>query len=178
VQAYDRVPIAEIDTDDAAGLESKLVSATRVFRDPGLAAGARTVDVLRRLAALMETRRDHFSRLIARRRQAAGDAIVETARAIDGVRNAAEAHLRGPGSSDGPDGQRRTAGVHPQAIGVVVAISAFNHPLNLPGGTAIAVFVRDREAGGGDTAVLHRVRISGARGRSRRAVVPDIRQPR
>ena len=33
LQAYDRVPIAEIDTDDAAGLESKLVSATRVFRD-------------------------------------------------------------------------------------------------------------------------------------------------
>ena len=67
VQAYDRVPIAEIDTDDAAGLESKLASATRVFHDrKGWQRVHERVDVLRRLAALMETRRDHFSRLIAR----------------------------------------------------------------------------------------------------------------
>ena len=63
VQAYDRAPIAEIDTDDAAALETKLA-----IRDAGLprsrAAGCRSherVDVLRRLAALMETRRDHFA---------------------------------------------------------------------------------------------------------------------
>ena len=40
VQAYDRAPIAEIDTDDAAALEAKLAAATQVFRDrDGLAAG-------------------------------------------------------------------------------------------------------------------------------------------
>jgi len=33
VQAYDRMPISEIDTDDAAALESKLATAAKVFRD-------------------------------------------------------------------------------------------------------------------------------------------------
>ena len=35
VQAYDRAPIAEVPTDDAAALEAKLEAATRVFRDRG-----------------------------------------------------------------------------------------------------------------------------------------------
>jgi hypothetical protein len=33
VQADDRAPITEIDTDDAAALEAKLATATRVFAD-------------------------------------------------------------------------------------------------------------------------------------------------
>ena len=42
------------------------------------------VDVLRKLAALIETRRDHFSRLIAREGgKPLTDAIVETTRAIE-----------------------------------------------------------------------------------------------
>jgi acyl-CoA reductase-like NAD-dependent aldehyde dehydrogenase len=137
VQAYDRVPIADIDTDDAAGLESKLVSATRVFRDRmGWLKAHERVDVLRRLAALMETRRDHFSRLIAREGgKPLTDAIVETARAIDGVRNAAE-ELRSFAGREIPMGLTpastgRLAFTTREPIGVVVAISAFNHPLNL-----------------------------------------------
>lgn len=137
VQAYDRVPIADIDTDDAAGLESKLVSATRVFRDrKGWLQAHERVDVLRRLAALMDTRRDHFSRLIAREGgKPLTDAIVETARAIDGVRNAAE-ELRSFAGREIPMGLTpastgRLAFTTREPIGVVVAISAFNHPLNL-----------------------------------------------
>jgi acyl-CoA reductase-like NAD-dependent aldehyde dehydrogenase len=68
------------DTDDAAALEVKLATATQVFRDrKGWLQVHQRVDVLGRLAALIETRRDHFSRLIA---QEGGkpltDAIVET----------------------------------------------------------------------------------------------------
>jgi len=33
VQAFDRTPIVEIETDDAAALERKLQAAERVFRD-------------------------------------------------------------------------------------------------------------------------------------------------
>ena len=137
VQAYDREPIAEIDTDDAAALEMKLASATQVFSDrKGWLQIYERVDVLRRLAALMETRRDHFSRLIAREGgKPLTDAIVETTRAIDGVRNAAE-ELRNFAGREIPMGLTpastgRLAFTTREPIGVVVAISAFNHPLNL-----------------------------------------------
>ena len=137
VQAYDRARIAEIDTDDAAALEAKLATATRVFRDrsdrPQVHERA---DVLRRLAALMEKKSDHLSRLIA---QEGGkpltDAMVETARAIDSVRNAAD-ELRNFAGREIPMGLTpastgRLAFTTREPIGVVVAISAFNHPLNL-----------------------------------------------
>lgn len=137
VQAYDRVPIADIDIDDAAGLELKLAAATNVFRDrKGWPKVHERVDVLRQLAALMETRRDHFARLIAREGgKPLTDAIVETTRAIDGVRNAAE-ELRNFAGREIPMGLTsastgRLAFTTKEPIGVVVAISAFNHPLNL-----------------------------------------------
>ena len=187
MQAYDRAPIAEIDTDDAAALEAKLAAATQVFRDrKGWLPVHERVDVLRRLAALMETRRDHFSRLIAREGgKPLTDAIVETTRAIDGVRNAAD-ELRNFAGREIPMGLTpastgRLAFTTREPIGVVAAISAFNHPLNLivhQVAPAIAVgcpvIVKPAI---GDAAVLHRVRRAGARGRPRRAVVPDIRHP-
>jgi acyl-CoA reductase-like NAD-dependent aldehyde dehydrogenase len=137
VQAYDRAVIAEIDTDDGIGLETKLAAATRVFRDrKGWLKVHERVDVLRRLAGLMEARSDHFSRLIAREGgKPLTDAIVETMRAIDGVRNAAE-ELRNFAGREIPMGLTpastgRLAFTTREPIGVVVAISAFNHPLNL-----------------------------------------------
>jgi acyl-CoA reductase-like NAD-dependent aldehyde dehydrogenase len=137
VQAYDRAPIAAIDADDAAGLEAKLATATNAFRDrrSGPKVHER-VDVLRRLAELMETRSDHFARLIAREGgKPLADAIVETTRAIDGVRNAAD-ELRNFAGREIPMGLTpastgRLAFTTREPIGVVVAISAFNHPLNL-----------------------------------------------
>jgi len=84
----------------------------------------------------METRRDQFSRLIAREGgKPLTDAIVETTRAIDGVRNAAE-ELRNFAGREIPMGLTpastgRLAFTTKEPIGVVVAISAFNHPLNL-----------------------------------------------
>jgi acyl-CoA reductase-like NAD-dependent aldehyde dehydrogenase len=137
VQAYDRAPVAEIDTDDAAGLEAKLASATRAFRDrKGWLPVYERVDVLRRLAALMETRRDQFSRLIAREGgKPLTDAIAETTRANDGVHNAAD-ELRNFAGREIPMGLTpastgRLAFTTREPIGVVTAISAFNHPLNL-----------------------------------------------
>ncbi len=67
VQAFDRAPITELATDDAAALERKLHAAERVFkhRDGWLKPHQR-VAILRKLAALMDARRDHLAMQIAR----------------------------------------------------------------------------------------------------------------
>jgi acyl-CoA reductase-like NAD-dependent aldehyde dehydrogenase len=84
----------------------------------------------------MESRRDHFSRLIAREGgKPLTDAIVETTRAIDSVRNAAD-ELRSFAGREIPMGLTpastgRLAFTTREPIGVVVAVSAFDHPLNL-----------------------------------------------
>jgi acyl-CoA reductase-like NAD-dependent aldehyde dehydrogenase len=137
VQAFDREPIAEIPTDDAATLEAKLGAATRAFRDrPGWLKPHQRIALLRRLAALVEHRSDHFAQQIAREGgKPLGDALVEVGRAIDGVLNAAE-ELRTFAGREIPMGLTpastdRWAFTTTEPIGVVVAISAFNHPLNL-----------------------------------------------
>ena len=73
VQAFDRAPIAEIETDDAAALERKLQAAERVFRDrDGWLKPHQRIAILRRLAALMEAQaRSSRPADRARRRQAA-----------------------------------------------------------------------------------------------------------
>jgi len=137
VQAYDRRPIAEVETEGAGALEAKLELAARSLRDRDqwLKPHER-IEVLYRLASLMEPLREKFSRLIA---QEGGkplvDAGVEANRAIDGVRNAAE-ELRNFAGREIPMGLTaastgRWAFTTKEPIGVVVAISAFNHPLNL-----------------------------------------------
>lgn len=137
VQAFDRAPITEITTDDASALEQKLQAADRVFRDRGnWLKPHQRVTILRRLAALMEARRDHFALQIAREGgKPLTDAIVETTRAIDGVHNAAD-EMRNLAGSEIPMGlsaasEGRWAFTTKEPIGVVAAISAFNHPLNL-----------------------------------------------
>jgi acyl-CoA reductase-like NAD-dependent aldehyde dehydrogenase len=137
VQAFDRAHIAEVPSDDAAALERKIALAHRTFEDRGAwLAPHRRIEVLRKLAGLMETRRDHLALQIAREGgKPLTDALVETDRAIDGVRNAAE-ELRVMAGREIPmgltpasDGRRAFTIVEP--IGPVAAISAFNHPLNL-----------------------------------------------
>ncbi|PRD40580.1 aldehyde dehydrogenase [Phyllobacterium phragmitis] len=137
VQAFDRAPIAEIETDGAAALERKLQAAEQVFRDrDGWLEPHRRIAILRRLAALMEGRRDHLAMQIAREGgKPLPDAIVETNRAIDGVHNAAD-ELRNFAGREIPMGLSTAAENHwafttKEPIGIVAAISAFNHPLNL-----------------------------------------------
>ena len=137
VQAFDRSPIVEVEVDDAASLDAKLGAAVRAFRDrDGWPKPHERIAVLRRLAGLIEDRRAHFARLIAREGgKPLSDAVVEVERAIDGVRNAAE-ELRSFAGQEIPMGltsasEGRWAFTIKEPIGVAVAISAFNHPLNL-----------------------------------------------
>ncbi|VVT09345.1 aldehyde dehydrogenase family protein [Rhizobium sp. EC-SD404] len=137
VQAFDRAPIAEIETDDAAALERKLQAAERAFQDrDGWLTPHQRIAILRKLAALMEGKRDHLAMQIAREGgKPLPDAIIETNRAIDGVNNAAD-ELRNFAGREIPMGlssaaENRWAFTTREPIGVVAAISAFNHPLNL-----------------------------------------------
>ena len=137
VQPFDLALIAEIETDDAAALENKLAAAERVFHDrSNWLEPHERMAILRKLAALIDARRDHFARQIAREGgKPLADAIVETIRAIDGVHNAAD-ELRTFGGREIPMGlsaasEGRWAFTTQEPIGVVASISAFNHPLNL-----------------------------------------------
>lgn len=137
VQAFDRAPIAEIGVDSAAALERKLSAAERVFKDrDGWLHPHQRVAILRRLAALMDARREHLALQIAREGgKPLPDAIVETTRAIDGVHNAAD-ELRNFAGREIPMGlsaaaENRWAFTTREPLGIVAAISAFNHPLNL-----------------------------------------------
>jgi acyl-CoA reductase-like NAD-dependent aldehyde dehydrogenase len=137
VQAYDRAPIAEVPTDDGASLETKLEAAYRVFRDrDGWLKPHERIAILRRLAALVEGKRDHLALQIAREGgKPLRDAVVEVNRAVDGIGNAAD-ELRNLAGREIPMGLTaastgRWAFTTKEPIGVVAAISAFNHPLNL-----------------------------------------------
>lgn len=137
VQAFDRVAFAETPADDAASLEQKLARAAALFADR--ARWLRTherVAILRKSATLLEGRHEDFAKRIA---QEGGkplvDARVEVTRAVDGLRNAAD-ELRTFAGDEIPMGltsasEGRWAFTTREPIGVVAAISAFNHPLNL-----------------------------------------------
>src|SRR5580700_8126874 len=137
VQAYDRAPFSDVQADSAETLETKLKVAARTLRarDGWLKPHQRGA-ILQRAAGLLAQRQQEFAKLIA---QEGGkpltDARVEAARAVDGVRNAAE-ELRNFAGREIPMGltpasDGRWAFTTKEPIGVVAAISAFNHPLNL-----------------------------------------------
>ena len=137
LQAFDRTVISEIPMDDARTLEAKLASAARTMRDRGAWLKPRQRSgILWRTASLLEARQAHFAQLIAREGgKPLSDAAVEVIRAVDGLRNAAE-ELRGFAGREIPMGltpasEGRWAFTTKEPIGVVAAISAFNHPLNL-----------------------------------------------
>ncbi|NKJ07461.1 aldehyde dehydrogenase family protein [Rhizobium sp. SG741] len=136
-QAFDRELIAEIPADDAAALERKLDVAARAFADRnGWLPAHRRIAILRRVSELLSENRDRFAVMIAREGgKPLTDAIIEVTRGIDGLVNAAD-ELRNFGGREIPMGltaasTNRWAFTTKEPIGVVAAISAFNHPLNL-----------------------------------------------
>ena len=136
-QPYDGELIAELLVDTAEGIEAKLETADKIFADctNWLPAWQR-IEILRRLARLVDEERDALAMSIAREGgKPLADAKVEVARAVNGIDVAASAieHLAG---SEIPMGltaasANRWAFTTKEPVGPVVAISAFNHPLNL-----------------------------------------------
>ena len=129
-----------IDTLEASGadiVDLMLATAYRLFRDRNawLAPAAR-IAVLQRAAQLMTERAEELAVGAA---QEGGKPLVnsrvEVTRAIDGVLNSAEL-LRTEAGHVVPmrlneASRNRIAYTRHEPIGVVVALSAFNHPLNL-----------------------------------------------
>jgi acyl-CoA reductase-like NAD-dependent aldehyde dehydrogenase len=136
-QAFDGAAIAEVAVDHGDSLTRKLDQAIRCFADrPGWLPAYQRIEILRRLARLMEREFEALAMLIAREGgKPLSDARVETTRAINGVESAAGEleHLAGREIPMGltPASRDRWAFTTKEPIGVVAAISAFNHPLNL-----------------------------------------------
>ncbi len=137
MQAFDRALIEELPADEAAQLEAKLALADKTFRNrAGWLKTHQRSAILLKTSALLSERQEHFTKLIAREGgKPWPDAAVEVVRAIDGLKNAAD-ELRNFGGKEIPMGltpasDGRLAFTTKEPIGVVAAISAFNHPLNL-----------------------------------------------
>ena len=137
VQAFDGAVIDEIPLQNAATVESMLAQAASVHREnkQGLPAYQR-IEILRRLIILMETHKGELAMLIAREGgKPLNDAQIEVARAINGVELTIEEIGQLKGKQIPMDlsaaGSGRLAFTVKEPIGVVVAVSAFNHPLNL-----------------------------------------------
>jgi acyl-CoA reductase-like NAD-dependent aldehyde dehydrogenase len=134
---FDRTPIGSVATADAASVEHALATAHGLYRnrDAWLPLGKR-IEILENAASLMKARAATLAVESAREGgKPLLDSKVEVARAIDSVRIAVE-HLRTQQGevipmNVGASSANRFAFTQVEPIGVVVAVSAFNHPINL-----------------------------------------------
>ncbi len=134
---FDGALLATVETADAATVDHALATAHALFRNrDGWLPPAQRIDILRKAAVLLEARAESLALEAAREGgKPLVDSCAEVARAIDGVHNCAEL-LRSRGGHVVPmnlnaASQGRVAFTQTEPVGVVVAVSAFNHPLNL-----------------------------------------------
>ena len=134
---FDRSAIATVATADAATIERALSAAHALFRnrDAWLPL-AKRIEILEGAASLMKARAEPLAIEAAREGgKPLIDSRVEVARAIDSLRLCVET-LRGDQGEVIPmrvnaASANRLAFTQVEPIGVVLAVSAFNHPLNL-----------------------------------------------
>jgi len=134
---YDQALIATVDTADTKVVERALTTATTLYRNrDGWLPAEQRIQILDITISLMEERREELA--IEASREGGKpliDSNIEVARAIDGVKLCIET-LRTDSGREIPMGLNAASSGHlaftrKEPIGVVVAISAFNHPLNL-----------------------------------------------
>jgi acyl-CoA reductase-like NAD-dependent aldehyde dehydrogenase len=134
---YDGQLLARVDTGGQGAVEQALSNAYALFRDrDAWLAPSKRIEILARTAVLMREQAEELAVAAAcEGGKPLVDSRVEVTRAIDGVINCAEL-LR---SSHGhvipmnlnAASAKRIAFTQQEPIGVVVAVSAFNHPFNL-----------------------------------------------
>jgi acyl-CoA reductase-like NAD-dependent aldehyde dehydrogenase len=134
---YDGAHIATIETGGSDAVDIALNDAYQLFADKKqwLTAEQR-IEVLEKAADIMQSRFDELAIEAAREGgKPLPDSKVEVARAIDGMKNCVEVIRSGHGEeipmSRNAASMNRLAFTTHEPIGVVVAVSAFNHPLNL-----------------------------------------------
>ena len=134
---FDGAPVGSVPLAGREAVDRALEVAYSLFRDRrGWLPPLRRIEVLSGVANRMEREAEGLAVLAAREGgKPLIDSRIEVARAIDGVRNCCEL-LRSEGGDVVPMNVNaasagRIAYTQREPIGVVVALSAFNHPLNL-----------------------------------------------
>lgn len=134
---FDGKVIGEVPLTDADGIEHALQTAHGVYGDKSAWLPLhQRVAILDKLAGLMSERREPLASQAAREGgKPLKDSLVETDRAIDGVKICIEIIRQDHGAVI-PMGTTAASVGHRaftqrEPIGVVAAVSAFNHPLNL-----------------------------------------------
>jgi len=134
---YDGTVIGSVETINQAGAEQALVNASQVFmhKDAWLSADQR-IQILKKTAVLMQERYDDLVAIaVAEGGKPLVDTRVEMNRAIDGVLNCVELIRNEHGTEIpmqiNPASANRVAFTRRYPRGVVLAFSAFNHPINL-----------------------------------------------
>jgi acyl-CoA reductase-like NAD-dependent aldehyde dehydrogenase len=134
---YDGRELDQVATAGTDHVEDAMSAAYALFRDrTAWLPVPKRVEILDNAAAIMSRQIEELALLAASEGgKPYGDSKVEVIRAIDGVRLCAEI-LRAHSGSVIPIGKTeattgRLAFTQKEPIGVVVAVSAFNHPLNL-----------------------------------------------
>ncbi len=134
---YDGRELDQVATAGPDHVADALSTAHDLFRDRSLWLSVpKRVEILNNAAAIMGSQIEELTLLAASEGgKPYQDSKVEIIRAIDGVRLCAET-LRSHAGSVIPLGTTnattgRAAFTHKEPVGVVVAVSAFNHPLNL-----------------------------------------------
>ncbi len=134
---YDGAEIATVESADAAVVEQALVNAWQLYRDrKRWLSPARRIEILQNLVRLMTDKIDYLSLEAAREGgKPYADSKVEVIRAIDSIQICIDCMRTGSGREIPMDinaaSHQRLALTRHEPIGVVVAVSAFNHPVNL-----------------------------------------------
>ena len=134
---YDGSLIGEVVAADGAALDKALATAYALFRNrDGWLHPSRRIEILEKAAAIMASRAEMLAVEAAREGgKPLVDSTVEVVRAIDSIKSCVET-LRTESGKEIPMNLNaasfgKIAMTHREPIGVVVALSAFNHPLNL-----------------------------------------------
>ena len=134
---FDGRELASIPTSGPGHVDDAFAVAYKLFRDrSSWLSIPRRIEILTNAAAIMQTQIDELTMLAASEGgKPYADSKVEVIRAIDGVHLCIENVRAHAGSviplGTGKASMGRRAFTQKEPIGVVVAVSAFNHPLNL-----------------------------------------------
>lgn len=134
---YDGAAVGAVEAASADDVERALATAHSLYRDRrGWLSKPQRIAILRRAAELIASRREAIARQAAHEGgKPYRDSLVEVDRGVDGIHSCIEV-LRTEAGHVIPMGLNatsagRVAFTQHEPIGVVVGISAFNHPFNL-----------------------------------------------
>lgn len=134
---FDGTLIATIETGGSKAVDQALTTAHALYRSrKNWLTAEQRISVLDKTATIMQSR---FNELAIEAAREGGkplvDSKIEVGRAIDGIKNCVEVLRTEHGEeipmSKNASSMNRLAFTTHEPIGVVVAVSAFNHPLNL-----------------------------------------------